>query len=278
MLDPSRQITVFISYAHRDDDFFRIFNEGLKTHLNTSSQFNFKIWEDSQIHVGSFWDNEIQENLAADLAVLCVSANFLNSTYIGEKELGNLMTRHSNTILLPVYFRPCTFVKWKDLAAIQFFKPGGENYGKAGDTDFAFSDLVKFNETNGNFIPNANIDSYFIDIVSKIENALMAKYNDQADADSTASTTNHLQKESPTPLPFSGQIPDRPAGPGLEFKIVSGVMITAIAASLFFVFYFLITTKDSIPFKSIVSLALFFGSLGFWGVYAKTHKAKIVAV
>lgn len=167
------KLDVFISYAHKDADYFTVFSEGLKTHLYTSSKYDFGTWDDSKIHVGSFWDNEIQQNLkSAGIAVLCVSGNFLNSKYIKEEEFKKLRQENSNALIFPVYFNHCQMEAWKDLAAIQFFKPHGSKYEKPNNNDFAFCDLVKFTETNKEYIPNSNIELYIMNFVRQIEDAL----------------------------------------------------------------------------------------------------------
>lgn len=170
------KLNVFISYAHRDADYFTVFNDGLKTHLYTSSKFNFGAWDDSKIHIGTFWDKEIKENLkSAGVAVLCVSGNFLNSKYIKEEEFTKLLEENHNTHIFPVYFNHCQMEAWQDLSAIQFFKPRGNKYEKPNSNDFAFCDLVKFTETNKEHIPNSNIELYILDFVRQIETALASR-------------------------------------------------------------------------------------------------------
>lgn len=163
-------IKTFISYSSKDKEYFEVFLTGLNNHLFTSKDYHFVSWEDSKIHVGTFWDDVIQTSLSdADIAIFCVSANFLNSKYIKAKEFGVLIEKFPQTTIVPVYFNHCSINDWDELAARQFFKPAGENYDKATKDDFAFCDLVKFRETDGKAIPNSNIDLYLKDFVRRLE-------------------------------------------------------------------------------------------------------------
>lgn len=281
MLTGRREVNVFVSYAHKDDAFFKIFKEGLKAHLNTSEKFNFGIWDDSKIHVGSFWDNEIQENLAADLAILCVSANFLNSNYIGQKELGVLINKFPATLLIPVYFNHCQFIRWTELSARQFFKPGGENFGKAGVNDFAFCDLVRFSETDGGFIPNANIDRYFVHILQKIEEALSDHYSGTSSQTPTVAgqmAAIELSENSPLRQKMKLLMTGSVDSGGLDFKVVSVVVILAMILSLGLIFYSLINYSENSTFKVVVGVTMFFGSFAAFIFTKKNVHNKRVAI
>ncbi len=174
-------INVFISYAHKDSAFFEVFKNGLASHLFTSDKYDFGVWEDSKIHLGSFWDKEIEDNLSkGGIAILCVSANFLNSRYIEAKEFLRLIEKYPTTLIVPVYFNHCNINAWEQLSQRQFFKPSGNRYDRALNLDFSFCDLVKFRLQDGNLIPDSNIDLYFKDLVSNIEDALATKNGTQA--------------------------------------------------------------------------------------------------
>ena len=151
---PGPSINVFISYAHKDSPFFEVFKEGVKSHLANSGTFNFSTWEDSDIPLGSNWDEEIQHNLGgSQLAILCVSSNFLNSRYIRSDEFEILINKYPDTLIVPVYFNHCNINAWNDLAIKQFFKPAGNSYDEPLQPDFAFCDLVRFNNTIGALVP-----------------------------------------------------------------------------------------------------------------------------
>ena len=172
-MEKKQNIKVFISYSHNDKAYFEVFMDTLKANMKTSTNYNYEIWDDRNIYVGSLWDNEIQNNLeTSDLALLLVSDSFLASDYIKAKEFGKLIEKHQHTLIIPILFTPCDFTHWDDLARRQFFMPQGDQYGKATQQGFTFADMVKYRETDGKLIPNPNINRYVGDLIKKIEFSL----------------------------------------------------------------------------------------------------------
>ena len=253
-------VKIFISYAHKDAPFFEVFRDGVKNHLSTSSVCDFSSWTDDEIPLGSNWDEQIQNNLGnADVAVLCVSANFLNSRYIKADEFGVLLKKYPGTLVIPIYFNHCNINAWGELAIKQFFKPSGNRYGEAAQADFAFCDLVEFRKSDGLFLPNPNIDLYLQDFAGKLEKAV------------TGNTSIIGEKpESKTDIPSQPPAADKK---GLPDKIVEYVIIAAIILSLVFIIQTFALNKsldaDAQKFKGAVWGAMFFGSSGLFIVNRK---------
>ncbi|MFT3701447.1 MAG: NB-ARC domain-containing protein [Agriterribacter sp.] len=170
---PKQLIKVFISYAHDDEPYFKVFKKVLTTQLKVRQQFEYDVWDDAQIMIGSLWDDSIQEKLTTcDMAILCISDGFLASDYIKAKEFGLLIHKFPQTLLAPFLLSPCEFTAWDELAARQLFKPRGDRYGEAPNEDFTFADLVRFNQKDGNLIANVNLDRYVKDFITKTEEAI----------------------------------------------------------------------------------------------------------
>lgn len=55
MSDDLIKINVFISYSHDDASYFKVFSEGLKKVIKNTEHFEWNIWDDRSIHVGTFW-------------------------------------------------------------------------------------------------------------------------------------------------------------------------------------------------------------------------------
>lgn len=246
---PKPEIKYFISYAHNDNAFFQVFKKGINTHLHNSGRYNFVAWDDSEIPVGSQWHEEIQGNLGrSQLAILCVSGNFLNSEYIRTNEFKVLMEKFPGILIIPVYFSSCDFTGWQNLARIQFFKPDGSLYDEAGTTDFCFCDLVKFNSDNGLLIPNSNLEKYFKDFAKKVEKTL--------DGKNTSEPGTEINETEYSKPPVKTD--DKPGGD----KLVSNLFIAVMALSAAFVLFCLLFQKMNTEgmFKSSLGSVMFFFS------------------
>lgn len=198
-------IKIFISYAHDDGKFFKVFEKTLKTQLKTNKKFDFSTWTDSDIYIGSLWDNEIQKNLKeCDLALLCISDSFLASDYIKTKEFGNLISLFPDTLLAPLLFAPCNYTDWDDLASRQIFMPKGNLYNQATNKDFTFADLVAFNHIDGDLIPNPNISRYTRDFISQVEHLLQFWLKNKGATASPDSSALKLKSNflNPTSYPY----------------------------------------------------------------------------
>jgi hypothetical protein len=172
MTNNSIKIKLFVSYSHDDDPYFKVFSEQLKKVIKNAEHFEWSVWDDTNIHIGTFWDEEIQNNIKeCNIAMLLVSIGFMASKYIKEKEFKEFTKRYADKgiLIAPVVFKPCDFNRWEDLGKLQFFKPNGSSYGKSEIEHFTFADLIKFKETDGTLIPNPNIDRYLLALVKKVE-------------------------------------------------------------------------------------------------------------
>ena len=88
MLDAKNRL--FISYSHHDAKWL----ERLQVHLKPIvREGSIDVWSDLRIRPGSQWRNEVNDALdAANIAILLVSADFMNSDFIAEVELPKLLS------------------------------------------------------------------------------------------------------------------------------------------------------------------------------------------
>jgi hypothetical protein len=92
---------VFISYSPRDNAWL----ERLQIHLKPLVREGIAIWDDTKIKPGSPWQSEIRQAIAvAKMVVLVISADFLASDYIADKELPPLkeVAKTCGTVILPI--------------------------------------------------------------------------------------------------------------------------------------------------------------------------------
>lgn len=102
---------IFFSYSHADEE---LRNE-LEKHLSIlKRQGLIETWHDRQIGAGEDFANKINSNLeTADIILLLVSSDFLNSDYCYDIEMTRAMERHERgeAIVIPIILRPCSWHK-----------------------------------------------------------------------------------------------------------------------------------------------------------------------
>ena len=114
----SRRVKLFYSYSHKDE----ALRDELEAHLKIlERQKLIAPWHDRRILPSEDWDDEIDDNLeAADLILLLVSANFMNSDYIDKVELKRALEkeREGSAKVVPVIL---SSVDW-DLAEFSYLQ------------------------------------------------------------------------------------------------------------------------------------------------------------
>jgi hypothetical protein len=114
-----RRRRIFVSYSHRD----RRYLERLRVHLQPLEREGIiDLWDDTRLAPGSDWQHEIAAAVAsAKVAILLISADFLASSFIVEKELPPLLVaaKQNGAAVLPVIIGACRFTTTKDLASFQ---------------------------------------------------------------------------------------------------------------------------------------------------------------
>src|SRR5712691_9859717 len=109
-------IEIFYSYAHEDE----ALRKELEKHLSSLQQQGFIAgWHDRMISAGTEWEHQIDSHLdTAQIILLLISADFINSKYCYSIEMNRALARHEAgearvipIILRPVYWRNMPFGK-----------------------------------------------------------------------------------------------------------------------------------------------------------------------
>lgn len=135
-------IKLFISYAHKDENF----KNSLEEHLSPlKRQGIIEVWNDRNINVGEDWENEISNNLlTADFILLLISPSFTASDYCYGVEVKKALERHNSgeAVIIPIIVRPCD---WNDLPVgkIQGSPKNAEPINKWTNEDEAWLDVIK---------------------------------------------------------------------------------------------------------------------------------------
>lgn len=98
-------VDLFYSYAHEDE----VLRDELAGHLKIMERRGvIRPWHDRSIAAGQKWDRQISEHLlTADLVLLLISKDFINSDYIWSHELDVVMKRQEQgeASVVPVMLR-----------------------------------------------------------------------------------------------------------------------------------------------------------------------------
>lgn len=99
--------TIFFSYSHKDE----VFRNELEAHLALLKHEGLvEAWHDRRIVAGDVVDDAIFSQLeAADVILLLVSSDFINSPYCYSREMARAMERHhaGQARVIPVILRHC---------------------------------------------------------------------------------------------------------------------------------------------------------------------------
>ncbi len=131
-------VKIFFCYAHEDEALRQALEKQLRI-LKRQSLIN--VWHDRQIGAGTEWEEEIFKQLnSAQIILLLVSPDFIDSDYCYGKEMQLAMERHQRgeaqvipVILRPVYWRGTPFGKLQALPkdAIPVVSPLWHNLDEA---------------------------------------------------------------------------------------------------------------------------------------------------
>ncbi|HMQ53091.1 MAG TPA: TIR domain-containing protein [Anaerolineae bacterium] len=113
------QATVFISYSEADEDE----KNALLTHLGgLQGEGLIRAWTDDQITAGTQWDLAVNQAIQqARVAILLVTANFLDSEFIMDQEVPALLKRQEagELIVIPIIAKACAWRSLPWLARMQ---------------------------------------------------------------------------------------------------------------------------------------------------------------
>jgi hypothetical protein len=113
---------VFFSYSHKDHDWLQQLKEFLAPAIRAGL---LSEWDDTQIQPGAQWRDEIQTALStAKVAVLLVSAGFLDSEFITSEELPTLLqaAKDDGVVIFPVIVDHCLY----DFSALKDYQAAND--------------------------------------------------------------------------------------------------------------------------------------------------------
>lgn len=136
------QITVFISYSHKDERF----KESLEEHLAVLRRANkISHWSDRKIVPGTSWKSEIDRNIeSSDVILLLISPSFIASGYCYEKELAVALARHEaeSAVVIPIFVRPMDLTD-EPLMGLQGLPKDAVPIAEWSNEDLAWRDVAR---------------------------------------------------------------------------------------------------------------------------------------
>ena len=137
-----KPVTVFYSYSHEDE----ALRDELAKHLRLLEREGFiKEWHDRRITLGDEWKNQIDHYLeTAELILLLISPDFINSDYCYDIEMRRAIERHKEGTarVVPIILRPVDWTK-APFASLQALPTGGKPITEWPNRDRAFLDVVQ---------------------------------------------------------------------------------------------------------------------------------------
>jgi tetratricopeptide (TPR) repeat protein len=116
---------IFISYSHKDEEW----KDRVDKHLRVfQPEGKCRAWDDRHIPVGTAWEKEIKDQLqSAHAAVLLITADFLISDFIREKEVPLILERwkKNEIVVFPVIVEPCSWQAIEWLKQLRVFPKDG---------------------------------------------------------------------------------------------------------------------------------------------------------
>ena len=140
---PAGSISLFYSYSKKD----KALREKLEAHLSLlQDQGVISGWHDRRIEAGTEWDGTISEHLEeAGIILLLVSADFLATRYIRDKEIARAMERHEEGTarVIPVILRPVDAWHTAPFGKLQALPEKGKAVTTWKNRDEAFADIAR---------------------------------------------------------------------------------------------------------------------------------------
>ena len=134
--------SVVFSYSHHDE----ALRDELEAHLaGLRCEGLITTWHDRRIVAGQPLDKTIDTHFkTADLILILISSDFINSNYCYETELRQAMARHERgeAVVIPVILRPC---EWRDLpfGHLLAVPKDGKAVTTWSNRDEAFQDITR---------------------------------------------------------------------------------------------------------------------------------------
>jgi hypothetical protein len=134
-------VKIFFCYAHEDEALLNKLKISLRP---LEKEGLIDVWHDRDISAGAEWEREINKYLnEANIILLLISADFMNSDYCYGKEMRRALEQHQcgEARAIPIILRP---IRWRGiLGHLQALPTEAKPVSTWGDWDDAFYDVAE---------------------------------------------------------------------------------------------------------------------------------------
>ncbi len=134
-------VRIFISYASADE----VLKNELVKHLEPLRRMGLvTAWQCREIPAGENWEREISKELnAAEVVLVLISIDFINSRYCYDIELEAALRRHEagEATVIPIILRECLW-RHSPIAALQALPQGARAVSAWPDRDEALTNVA----------------------------------------------------------------------------------------------------------------------------------------
>lgn len=128
----NKNISIFVSYSHKNKKSAIKLIELLLNQLKASKSYKYELWFDEQLDAGEIWKQKILKMMnSCDLGLLLVSPSFLSSKFIIEYELPKFIGENAIPCV-PIMLQVIDFDRHnlRGLEEVQIFTLNGEAFFK----------------------------------------------------------------------------------------------------------------------------------------------------
>jgi hypothetical protein len=140
--EPTARISLFASYAPQDTTL----EQELKEHLRPLQREGLiELWPDRDMSAATGWEQERNKHLqTAQIILLLVSIDYLNSDYCSGVEMKQALERHQRgeVRLIPILLRPCSWDR-SPISRLQVLPSNGKPVTVWSHREEAWLDVVR---------------------------------------------------------------------------------------------------------------------------------------
>ena len=165
-----QEIKLFYCYAHED----KPIRDELEKHLSwLKRRYQLTNWHDREIQPGEEWEKAIDTHLnTANLILLLISPDFMNSDYCYGKEMRRALERHKagTCRVVPILLRP-TYWEEAPFSNIQLLPTDARPITRWPDRDEAFQNVVvEINRTIKDLLISLKIKENWLEEGNALQN------------------------------------------------------------------------------------------------------------